>query len=182
MQEDRAHHHASAMADCEADLGGRPVLRLSNNAFLRAGGDPGTDRGGSSQRRLRDQRIATAYTDGLSTSAQQTALAVELPGQQPICDRHRAARNSRRPRWRPATTTYFNAAKRSTDLVTSSAKSYIPEVVWNDNSSNTHGDLRRNGGGVSTMTARPSWQVGVTGIRLRKLPVGAGYFAELVAQ
>src|SRR5207253_1783571 len=56
-------------------------------------------------------------------------------------------------------TTYWQAASGS-DFV-SSALSYIPEQVWNDDSSL---GLGSGGGGVSTFTSRPSWQTGVTGI------------------
>jgi hypothetical protein len=57
-------------------------------------------------------------------------------------------------------TTYWKSANGS-DLI-SSALSYVPEQVWNDDSV-TKG-LASGGGGVSTLTARPSWQAGVTGI------------------
>lgn len=65
-------------------------------------------------------------------------------------------------------TTYWQSASGSD--VTTSALSYIPEQVWNDDSS-TYGSeygaeyaLSSGGGGISTLTARPSWQTGVTGI------------------
>jgi subtilase family serine protease len=50
--------------------------------------------------------------------------------------------------------TYWTAANGS-DVI-SSAKSYIPEQVWNDDSSTV--GLASGGGGVSIYTARPSWQ------------------------
>lgn len=53
------------------------------------------------------------------------------------------------------------AAKSSTDVITS-ALQYIPEVAWNDDSSQV--GLSASGGGVSTLVARPSWQTGVPGI------------------
>ena len=56
--------------------------------------------------------------------------------------------------------TYWDSASGS-DLI-SSALSYIPEQVWNDDSSAD--GLSSGGGGTSTLTARPSWQTGVTGI------------------
>jgi hypothetical protein len=56
--------------------------------------------------------------------------------------------------------TYWTSAS-GTD-VTSSAKQYIPEVVWNDDSSQN--GLSASGGGTSTLVARPSWQTGVPGI------------------
>jgi Pro-kumamolisin, activation domain/Bacterial Ig-like domain (group 3) len=62
--------------------------------------------------------------------------------------------------------TYWNGANGSTDLVTS-AKSYIPEMTWND----TDFDLSQGGfqfsaggGGVSSLWAKPSWQNGVPNI------------------
>lgn len=65
-------------------------------------------------------------------------------------------------------TTYWESASGS-DVV-SSAKSYIPEQVWNDDSATVGANdgaqyaLSSGGGGTSTLTARSSWQSGVTGI------------------
>jgi subtilase family serine protease len=65
-------------------------------------------------------------------------------------------------------TTYWESASGS-DAV-STAKSYIPEQVWNDDSATVGSKdgaeyaLSSGGGGASTRTARPSWQSGVTGI------------------
>jgi hypothetical protein len=53
----------------------------------------------------------------------------------------------------------------SNDLITS-AKSYIPEMAWNDTTfsiSNGQG-LSAGGGGVSALFTKPSWQTGVAGI------------------
>jgi hypothetical protein len=53
----------------------------------------------------------------------------------------------------------------SDDLV-SSAKSYIPEMVWNDTTISiaNGGSLSAGGGGVSQLWSKPSWQAGVPGI------------------
>lgn len=64
-------------------------------------------------------------------------------------------------------TTYWRSASGS-DLV-GSAISYIPEQAWNDDSAtvgqqNPQYALSSGGGGVSTLTPRPSWQTGVPGI------------------
>jgi len=56
-------------------------------------------------------------------------------------------------------TTYWQAASGS-DVI-SSALSYMPEVVWNDDSAS---GLSAGGGGVSSLSPRPTWQTGVTGI------------------
>jgi hypothetical protein len=84
-------------------------------------------------------------------------------------------------------TTYWTAASGS-DVI-SSALSYMPEQVWNDDSvatSTTAANISSGGGGVSTLTARPTWQAGVTGITsgtnrlvpdiaLAASPANAGY-------
>jgi subtilase family serine protease len=61
--------------------------------------------------------------------------------------------------------TYFDAQS-STDII-SSAKSYIPEMVWNDDTSAGSNDptdpIASGGGGVSTFTAQPTWQAGTIG-------------------
>jgi len=56
--------------------------------------------------------------------------------------------------WLPATSS-------TVDLV-SSAMKYIPEQVWNDDLAS--GLLASGGGGVSTLTPKPTWQTGVPGI------------------
>ncbi len=58
------------------------------------------------------------------------------------------------------TTTYFGAAS-GTDNI-SSLLSYVPEVVWNEDS--TSGGINSGGGGTSLYVSRPSWQAGVPGI------------------
>ncbi len=64
--------------------------------------------------------------------------------------------------------TYWETASGS-DVI-GSAKSYIPEQVWNDDSASAASEygaeyaLSSGGGGASIYTARPSWQSGVTGI------------------
>jgi subtilase family serine protease len=57
-------------------------------------------------------------------------------------------------------TNYWQQANGS-DLISSALK-YIPEQVWNEDSSQN--GLASSGGGVSTLTSRPSWQVNVNGI------------------
>jgi subtilase family serine protease len=54
----------------------------------------------------------------------------------------------------------------SDDLITS-AKSYIPEMAWNDTTfaiAQPNGSLSAGGGGVSALWPKPSWQTGVAGI------------------
>jgi hypothetical protein len=66
-------------------------------------------------------------------------------------------------------TTYFST-NGTTDVI-ASAKSYIPEQVWNDDVAQYDSDITQGvspspasgGGGVSIYTARPSWQTGTIG-------------------
>jgi subtilase family serine protease len=53
----------------------------------------------------------------------------------------------------------------SDDLITS-AKSYIPEMAWNDTTFSiaNGGSLSAGGGGVSALWPKPTWQTGVAGI------------------
>jgi subtilase family serine protease len=45
---------------------------------------------------------------------------------------------------------------------TASAISYIPEMAWNDDAANS--GLGSGGGGISTQSARPTWQTGAPGL------------------
>lgn len=113
-----------------------------------------------------DLGAPSGSSNGLTT-AQQEALAVNYPASSayatgiggtefPSADV--AASNS----------TYWEQSSGS-DVV-SSALSYIPEQVWNDDSAaigqqyGAQYALSAGGGGTSTFTARPSWQTGVPGI------------------
>src|SRR5213080_1981843 len=105
-----------------------------------------------------DSGSTDCYGDPLVSSAQQQALAVDFPASSQYVT---AMGGTEFPLADVASTntTYWQAASGS-DFV-SSALSYIPEQVWNDDSSL---GLGSGGGGVSTFTSRPSWQTGVTGI------------------
>ena len=58
-------------------------------------------------------------------------------------------------------------------LPSASARSYIPEVAWNESGSVSGGSgLWATGGGVSTVYAKPGWQVapGVPNDNRRDVP------------
>lgn len=63
--------------------------------------------------------------------------------------------------------TYWDPTATGTNA---SAKSYIPENVWNESCAagacppDVDPNIRAGGGGISTAYARPAWQTGVTGI------------------
>jgi subtilase family serine protease len=54
-----------------------------------------------------------------------------------------------------ALTTYWSATNNSSGA---SAKSYIPEVVWNESAANGGAGLWASGGGISLVYPQPSWQ------------------------
>jgi subtilase family serine protease len=106
-----------------------------------------------------DHGSTDCYGETGLTTAQQEALAVDFPASSQYAT---GMGGSEFPAADVAkgNTTYWTA-QGSSDII-SSALSYIPEQAWNDDSS-TNG-LASGGGGVSSFTARPSWQAGVTGI------------------
>lgn len=95
-------------------------------------------------------------TNGL-TQAEQDAIAVNYPASSPYVT---AVGGTEISKTDATSSTYWSGTSGS-DLVTS-AKQYIPEVVWNDNS--TQYGLSASGGGASALFAKPSWQKGVAGI------------------
>jgi subtilase family serine protease len=106
-----------------------------------------------------DDGSTSCYGDKSLTNAQQEALVVSYPASSAFVTglggtEFPASDVS------SSNTTYWQSASGS-DVV-GSAKSYIPEQTWNDDSSQY--GLGATGGGISVLTARPSWQKGVAGI------------------
>lgn len=139
--------------DCETDLGSTNYNAL--NAILAQAASQG-------------QSVISAAGDSGSTdcygytslsATAQVALAVDFPASSQYVT---GMGGTEFPTADVATgnNTYFAAAP-TTDVV-SSALSYIPEEVWNDDVAVS--GLSSGGGGVSAFTPRPAWQTGVTGI------------------
>ena len=108
----------------------------------------------------RDCLCALRLRQGLSTQQQQ-ALAVGFPASSPYVTAVGGTQMApgtfaagASSYWAPPLTTTLDA--------TQSLLSYVPEVVWNEDSSAR--GLLASGGGVSSIFARPSWQTGVPGI------------------
>jgi hypothetical protein len=138
---------------CETALGSSDYTSL--NAILAQAASQGQTVLGPAG----DDGSTDCYGDTSLSTTQQEALAVDFPassqyvtgmGGSEFLAADVASTN----------TTYWEASSGS-DLI-SSALSYIPEQAWNDDSSSS--GLSAGGGGISTLTARPSWQSGVTGI------------------
>jgi subtilase family serine protease len=91
------------------------------------------------------------------TQTQQNALAVNYPASSPFVT---AVGGTEISNADSTSSTYWSGTSGSDSLT--SAKLYIPEVVWNDNS--TQYGLSSSGGGASALFPKPSWQKGVPGI------------------
>ncbi len=142
--------------DCETDLGS------SNYATLNSILEQAVAQGQSVVAASGDSGSTDCYGYSNLTTAQQEALAVDFPSDSqyvtgiggtefPAADIDGGSNSS----------TYWESANGGSDVI-SSALSYIPEQVWNDDSSSN--GISSGGGGISALTARPSWQTGVTGI------------------
>ena len=145
---------SSSYGDCEIDLGSGNYKIINDllaqaatqgQSVVSASGDSGS--------------VDCSGTSGL-TAAQQASLAVDFPASSQYVT---GVGGTEFPADSVAkTNTTFWTAAVGTDVI-GSAKSYIPEQVWNDNSNNATG-LSAGGGGVSIFTDRPAYQAGVTGI------------------
>jgi len=138
---------------CETDLS------ASDFSTLESIMQQGASQGQSIISASGDNGSTSCYGDKGLATAQQEALVVDYPASSAYVTglggtEFPAADVS------SSNATYWQSASGS-DVVTS-AKSYIPEQTWNDDSSQY--GIAAGGGGVSSLTARPSWQKGVTGI------------------
>jgi subtilase family serine protease len=134
--------------ECEFDLGSANATTLEaitsraasqGQTLLAASGDSGS---------------TACYGTTSDTTAQQEALNVDYPASSPYVTGVGGTE------FNEGSGTYWSS-NGSNDVITS-ALSYIPEMVWNDDTS-TNG-LAATGGGVSTLFSKPSWQTGVAGI------------------
>ena len=144
---------SSSYGECEAALGGASFNQYNaslqqavaqGQTVISAAGDSGS---------------LDCYGVSGETAAQETVLGVDFPASSQYVtgmggSEYLAADVT------STSTQYWNTST-GYDVVTS-ALGYIPEQVWNDNSST--GGLSSGGGGASIFTPRPTWQTGVTGI------------------
>jgi subtilase family serine protease len=149
--------------------GCEPDLSSSDYSTLEAIMEQGASQGQSIIVSSGDSGSTACYADVSSNSvtAAEEKLAVDYPASSAYAT---AMGGTEFPAAdvSSSNTTYWESASGS-DVI-SSAKSYIPEQVWNDDSATVGSEdgaedaLSSGGGGTSTLTARPSWQSGVTGI------------------
>jgi hypothetical protein len=99
-------------------------------------------------------------SSGVSTTQQQ-ALAVGFPASSPYVTAVGGTQMVSGT-FAPGASNYWVAPPGNGDDNTNSLLGYVPEAVWNEDSS-TFG-IAASGGGASSLFARPPWQAGVPGI------------------
>jgi len=144
---------SSSYGECEADLGGQTLessleqgIAQGQTIMAAAGDDGSTDCYNPNQ-------------TPLLTS--ETTLAVDYPASSPNVtgmggteiDQTKAAYNT-------VGDGYWESDSSTTTDIVTSVLQYIPEVVWNDDSSQD--GLSAGGGGVSTLFSKPAWQTALT--------------------
>jgi len=149
---------SSSYGDCEPDVGAAEFATLNTylaqaaaqgQTVMSAAGDSGSS----------DCYNLSDFNSTSITTPQVAAPSVDFPASSQYVT---AMGGSEFPTADVASTntTYWKASTGS-DLVTS-ALSYIPEQVWNDDAVTS--GLSAGGGGVSIFAPAPSWQTGVPGI------------------
>ena len=92
------------------------------------------------------------------TTTQQQALAVDYPADSPYVTAVGGTQMSAGS-FAAGTSSYWGPQSTAYDVT--SLLSYVPEIAWNEDSSN---GLMASGGGASAVLSRPAWQTGVPGI------------------
>jgi len=148
-----------------------PDLSSSDYSTLEAILEQGASQGQSIIVASGDDGSTACYSDVTSSTttitSQEMALAVNYPASSAYVTALGGTEFSS-DAVSTSNTSYWESTSGS-DVV-ASAKSYIPEQVWNDDSASTASQygaasaLSSGGGGTSIYTARPSWQTGVSGI------------------
>jgi subtilase family serine protease len=133
---------SNSYGDCETDLSTTDYSSL--NGVL----EQAASQGQSVISAMGDSGSTDCYQDTNLTSAQRTALAVDFPGSSQYIT-GMGGTEFPSSDTSSSNTTYWSSASGS-DVI-SSALSYIPEQVWNDDSSSN--GLSADGGGVSSLAA-----------------------------
>jgi subtilase family serine protease len=167
--------------ECEPDLASGEYAQV--NAVLQQGAAQGQ----SIFLSAGDSGSTGCYVDTADPTATRQAVAADFPAS----SQYVTAMGGTGIAAANESSTYFNTTS-GTDVI-SSAKSYVPEVVWNDDAyAVSKGATGANvvdatGGGISILTPRPTWQAGVPGIptgSFRLLPdvslLGSNYFPGLL--
>jgi hypothetical protein len=143
---------SSSYGSCE------PALGLSNYQILDAIVEQGASQGQSILSAAGDSGSTDCYGDYTSASANEQ-LAVDYPASSAYVTAMGGSEFLLADTTGTGASAYWTS--NGTNDVISSAKSYIPEQVWNDDA--IEGQTSSGGGGVSIYTTRPTWQAGTFG-------------------
>jgi subtilase family serine protease len=152
VDQDIAPIISSSYGDCEFDVGNTGYTAFNGvlaqaaaqgQTVLSAAGDDGS---------------TDCYADTNLTTTQRTALGVDFPGSSQYVTSMGGTEFSA-ANVAATNTSYWSGGTGADTL--SSALSYIPEGVWNDDSTT---GLSSGGGGVSLFTPRQSWQANFPGM------------------
>ncbi len=143
---------SSSYGECELDLGS------SNYAYYNQYLQQAAAQGQTVVAAAGDDGSTDCYGE-TSTAATEIALSVDFPGSSAWVTSVGGTEISASNNPASTTATTYWSANGTTDVI-SSALTYIPELAWNDDST---GGISSGGGGVSVLTARPSWQTGTIG-------------------
>jgi hypothetical protein len=105
-----------------------------------------------------DQGSSACYGDTTLTTTEQETEAVNYPASSAYVTGVGGTEISQADSV-STNTTYWEAETQGTDI-TNSAKTYIPEIAWNDDAANCgqNSCFSATGGGTSALIAQPSWQ------------------------
>ncbi len=144
---------SSSYGECELNLGS------SNYAYYNQYLQQAAAQGQTVVAAAGDEGSTDCYGESQTAAATQIALAVDFPGSSAYVTAVGGTEISASNNPSSTTATPYWSANGTTDVL-SSALSYIPELAWNDDSTS---QVSSGGGGVSVLTARPSWQAGTIG-------------------
>jgi hypothetical protein len=134
---------------CEIAIGSPANVQSLDDIFQQ-----GTAQGQSLIAASGDDGASGCFRDTALSAADRTALSISFPADSAYFTGVGGTQ------FNEGSGTYWDS-KPGTDII-SSALSYIPEAVWNEDDPKY--GLGSSGGGVSTLYAKPDWQAGVPGI------------------
>ena len=149
---------SSSYGTCEANLNGYSLESAleqgtsQGQTIIAAAGDTGST----------DCNAYQGPGSGTTLTTADTALAVDYPASsQYVTGMGGTEIDQSNANYSTPGDGYWQSNTGSSDLVNSVLK-YIPEVVWNDDTSQY--GLSASGGGASALFTKPTWQTGVPGI------------------
>jgi len=146
---------STSYGECEADLGGQTLESTLEQAtsqgqtVFAAAGDAGSE-------------DCNNFTGTGTLTAAETVIAVDYPASSPnVTGMGGTEISQTNSAYYTVGQGYWLSDSGTSDIV-NTVQQYIPEIVWNDDTSQN--GISATGGGASTLFTKPSWQTGVPGI------------------